>query len=258
MIDGRQMIYCLKHNYQADERENMAEKVLILDNIIKKYQDGSEERSVLDGINLEIEKGEFYAVCGPSGSGKTTFLSIAGLLLSADSGSIRLCSEEVSGKSQRELTKLRRKHIGFIFQNHQLLPYLNAFDQIEMFQMPEKRSSISVNDLMEELGIDECRKRYPDKMSGGERQRTAIARALINDPDIVLADEPTASLDADRGRQVVKLIADIVKSRNKAAIMVTHDERVLDLADRVFMLKDGKLINQEKIMYGKSIRDNVW
>lgn len=220
-------------------RKMVNECALEISNISKKYQDGSEERIVLDGASLSVKAGEFVAIVGPSGCGKSTFLSIAGLLLSPDSGEVKINGHIVSRKS--EWTTLRRDHIGFIFQDHQLLPYLKAVEQITAFQTAQGKKVVQADKIMKELGVDHVAQQYPSKLSGGERQRVAIARAFANNPEIILADEPTAALDAERGSHVVSMISAAVKRYNKAALMVTHDTRVLHYADRVFALEDGKL-----------------
>ena len=219
----------------------MSEYLIELQHIQKSFRDGSNNREILKDINLAVRAGEFVAIVGPSGSGKSTLLTIAGLLLGADKGNVIIGGTNMSDKKQREWTGLRKEHIGFIFQNHQLLPFLNTEEQLTSFQDKKHRQAMNVNDLLSGLGLDEVKKSYPAKMSGGEKQRVAIARAFVNDPDVILADEPTASLDKERGRQVVEMIRDEVKKHNKAAIMVTHDERVLDVADKVYRLEDGAL-----------------
>lgn len=216
--------------------------VLQLENITKTYRDGNVKKIVLDDISLSVEKGEFVAVVGPSGSGKSTLLTIAGMLLASDSGKICIAGVNVSDIGKKNWTKIRQEHIGFIFQNHQLLPYLKAKEQLSAFQ--RKGTAVNIDELFDELDISKCAGQYPSEMSGGEKQRVAIARAFMNDPDVILADEPTASLDAVRGRQVVEMIRMEVKKHNKGAVMVTHDERVLDLVDRIYRLDDGKLLLQ--------------
>ena len=215
--------------------------MLEIKNISKSFRDGSEENHVLSGLSLSVESGEIVAVLGPSGSGKSTFLSIAGLLLSADSGEVFIGGKEVSKLPKSKWTRYRKEHIGFIFQSHQLLPYLNSADQLTLFQDKKNVSKVDVMELLKELDVDSCKKKYPAKMSGGEKQRVAIARAFVNDPEIILADEPTASLDAKRGRVVVQMIRDEVKKRGKVAVVVTHDERILDLMDKVYRLENGRL-----------------
>jgi len=225
-----------------------------LKHITKKYQDGDQENTVLDDISLEVKQGEFIAIVGPSGSGKSTLLSIAGALLSETSGEVMIGSTRVSEKNRKLWTKIRSEQIGFIFQNHQLMPFLTVEEQLKLVsdfsKKKQKKAEILVrkklaDELLEDLGLGELKKKYPAKMSGGEKQRVAIARAFMNNPDVILADEPTASLDGKRGRQVVEMIRKEVKKHKKAAIMVTHDERVLDMVDVVYRLENGKL---EKII----------
>lgn len=207
--------------------------------VTKSYMDGEKKRIILDRVDLQVKAGEFVAIVGPSGSGKSTFLSIAGALLSPEEGKVIINGKEIGQKSW---TETRRNNIGFIFQNHQLIPYLKVEDQLKMVSKLANKSESKLGDeLLKELGLEESKKKFPHQLSGGENQRVAIARAFMNDPEVILADEPTASLDKERGLQVVKLIAEEVKKRNKAAIMVTHDERVLDLVDSIYYLVDGKL-----------------
>ena len=220
----------------------MSETLLELVDITKSYRDGESNRTILNGVNLKIEKGEFVAIVGPSGSGKSTFLSIAGLLLTPDSGRILLDGNDVTKISGSRRTMIRRRSLGFIFQSHNLLPYLKTEDQLAIVQEKEASERIHIDDLLNELDIADCRGKFPSQMSGGEKQRAAIARAFINDPDIILADEPTASLDAERGRISVEMIRNEVKKRNKAAVMVTHDTRILDLTDRIYRIENGQLV----------------
>lgn len=220
----------------------MSETLLELVDITKSYRDGESNRTILNGVNLKIEKGEFVAIVGPSGSGKSTFLSIAGLLLTPDSGRILLDGNDVTKISGSRRTMIRRRSLGFIFQSHNLLPYLKTVDQLAIVQEKEASERIHIDDLLNELDIADCRGKFPSQMSGGEKQRAAIARAFINDPDIILADEPTASLDAERGRISVEMIRNGVKKRNKAAVMVTHDTRILDLTDRIYRIENGQLV----------------
>ncbi|AQY50413.1 ABC transporter ATP-binding protein [Listeria weihenstephanensis FSL R9-0317] len=218
---------------------------LKMEHIYKSYQDGDKEIEVLKDVSLEVARGEFVAIVGPSGAGKSTFLSIAGALLSPTSGEITIGDERLSSLSKKELADARLQKIGFIFQGANLIPYLNVRDQLlvisELAGEKSKTKKAAADELLEELGLGARKKNYPESLSGGEKQRVAIARALMNNPDVILADEPTASLDKERGHAVVQMIADEVKRKNKAAIMVTHDERVLDLVDRVIRIEDGRL-----------------
>ena len=218
---------------------------MILDNITHAFEDGGVQRMVLDHLSLQVSAGEFVAVMGPSGSGKSTFLSIAGALLKPASGEVWLDGEAIVGKEKQALSDLRLNKIGFIFQSANLIPYLKVEEQLmlvaKLGDMDKAKANERVRELLHKLGLGHRKSAYPDKLSGGERQRVAIARALMNDPAVLLADEPTASLDASRGMDVVRMIAEEAKERGKSAIMVTHDERVLPLCDRVLYLENGRL-----------------
>ncbi|PEL13923.1 ABC transporter ATP-binding protein [Bacillus sp. AFS017336] len=222
---------------------------LVLDNISKIYNDGdSSATTVLDQVSIQVKAGELVAVVGPSGSGKSTFLSIAGALLSPTSGKILIDDIEISKLPAKKLNEFRLSKIGFIFQMSNLIPYLTVKDQLlliaELVGIKNKVAEKKANELLEQLGLSKRMRNYPENLSGGERQRVAIARALMNDPEVIFADEPTASLDSERGRAVVEMLSKEVKQRQKAAIMVTHDKRMLDLCDRVVFIENGKLTEQ--------------
>lgn len=224
----------------------MRKYALQLKNISKTYKDGDSENTVLNNISINVKLGEFVAIIGPSGSGKSTFLSIAGALLSASSGEIIIGDTNLSEKDKKELADIRRNQIGFVFQSHQLIPYLKVIDQLKLIpQLSKNKNKKEVNDyankLLKDFGLEHRLNHYPSKLSGGEKKRVAIARALMNHPDIILADEPTASLDGKRGREVVTMIKDEIKKYNKAALMVTHDERVLDLVDTIYRIENGNI-----------------
>lgn len=223
----------------------MKNVLLNLQNINKIYGDGDKSVKVLNDVSLQVKSGEFVAIVGPSGSGKSTFLSIAGALLSPSSGNVAIGGENIEHLSSGELNQIRLEKIGFIFQSANLIPYLSVRDQLllvsELAGKKNKESKDRAMKWLDRLGLKHRAHHYPESLSGGERQRVAIARAWMNNPDIILADEPTASLDSERGRDVVQMLAAEVKERNKAAIMVTHDLRMLDLCDRVVYLEDGKL-----------------
>ncbi|MFE4240391.1 ABC transporter ATP-binding protein [Peribacillus butanolivorans] len=218
---------------------------LLFDNVSKIYGEGDNKVTALDNISLNVREGEFVAIVGPSGSGKSTFLSIAGALLSPSKGRLLLNNEDITSLSSKELTRVRLEKIGFVFQSSNLVPYLTVRDQLllisELIGKRDKKTVKKADELLSHLGLGHRADHLPEALSGGERQRVAIARSLMNDPEIILADEPTASLDSKRGRDVVEMLAHEVKSRNKAAIMVTHDERMLDLCDRVVNITDGKV-----------------
>lgn len=224
----------------------MSEYALQLKDIVKTYKDGEQDHTVLDSVCLDVKQGEFVAIVGPSGSGKSTLLSIMGVLLSPDEGKLYIGEDCISNKKQKEWTDIRRNKIGFIFQNHQLLPFLTVEEQLKLVGDMAKNTEPELGaTLLDSLGLSDCAKKYPSKMSGGQKQRVAIARAFMNDPKVILADEPTASLDGERGRQVVEMIKSETKKRNKAAIMVTHDERVLDLVDTIYHLENGTLVKKK-------------
>ncbi|KXY17793.1 ABC transporter ATP-binding protein [Bacillus sp. FSL K6-0067] len=220
--------------------------LLKLDKVSKVYGEGNTEVTALHPISLDVKAGEFIGIVGPSGSGKSTLLSIAGALLSPSKGDIYIREQNITQLSEKEMTDIRLKKIGFIFQFANLVPYLNVKEQLlciaklkkESKQESEKRA----DHLLAAFGLGERKNHYPNQLSGGEKQRVAIARAFMNNPDLILADEPTASLDSKRAREVVEMMKREVKESQKAAIMITHDERMLDVCDRILTLRDGQLI----------------
>ncbi|WP_379127208.1 ABC transporter ATP-binding protein [Paenibacillus sp. sgz500958] len=221
---------------------------LMMKQVTKTYGDGDTTLSVLNKLDLQVNEGEFVAILGPSGSGKSTFLSAAGALLTPTSGEIFIDGESLADKDKAELTTLRLHKIGFMFQSAQLLPYLKVEEQLlyvaRLAKLDMKEAKARAADLLKRLDIWERRNHYPEQLSGGEKQRVAIARAWMNKPAILFADEPTASLDFKRGQEVVRMIADEVRNEGKAAVMVTHDERMLEWCDRVLLLQDGILVER--------------
>ncbi|MEK5246904.1 ABC transporter ATP-binding protein [Bacillus mycoides] len=220
--------------------------LLKLDKVSKVYGEGNTEVTALHPMSLDVKAGEFIGIVGPSGSGKSTLLSIAGALLSPSKGDIYIREQNITKLSEKEMTDIRLKKIGFIFQFANLVPYLNVKEQLlyiaklkkENKQESEKRA----DHLLAAFGLTERKTHYPNQLSGGEKQRVAITRAFMNNPDLILADEPTASLDSKRAREVVEMMKREVKESQKAAIMITHDERMLDVCDRILTLRDGQLI----------------
>lgn len=225
---------------------------LLMEQVSKIYGDGDRSVRVLNQVSLKVKAGEFVAIVGPSGAGKSTFLSVAGALLTPTSGLIAIDGEEISGLKEAEQHRIRLEKIGFIFQSANLIPYLTVRDQLllisELAGLPKAVARMKANQLLERLGLSHRSHAYPESLSGGERQRAAIARAWMNDPELILADEPTASLDSERGRDVVQMLAEEVKLRGKAAVMVTHDLRMLDLCDRVVHIEDGRLKEASPLM----------
>ena len=226
--------------------------IIALENIRKSYADGNQMHHVLNQLNLSVEPNEFVAILGPSGSGKSTLLAIAGLLLSADEGRISIAGQDLTGLNQGQWTQKRLELLGFIFQDHQLLSYMKIGDQLELVaklkgEKDRKKRQEEVKALLADLGIEACYHQYPNQMSGGQKQRAAIARAFIGNPQVILADEPTASLDPDRGQEIAQLIQKEVKSKNKSAIMVTHDRSILTYVDTIYELKHGQLLKVEQL-----------
>lgn len=209
--------------------------LLKLDKVSKVYGEGNTEVTALHPISLDVKAGEFIGIVGPSGSGKSTLLSIAGALLSPSKGDIYIREQNITQLSEKEMTDIRLKKIGFIFQFANLVPYLNVKEQLlyiaKLKKDNKQESEKRADHLLAAFGLGERKNHYPNQLSGGEKQRVAIARAFMNNPDLILADEPTASLDSKRAREVVEMMKREVKESQKAAIMITHDERMLDVCD---------------------------
>lgn len=220
--------------------------LLKLDKVSKVYGEGNTEVTALHPMSLDVKAGEFIGIVGPSGSGKSTLLSIAGALLSPSKGDIYIREQNITKLSEKEMTDIRLKKIGFIFQFANLVPYLNVKEQLlyiaKLKKDNKQESEKRADHLLAAFGLGERKTHYPNQLSGGEKQRVAIARAFMNNPDLILADEPTASLDSKRAREVVEMMKREVKESQKAAIMITHDERMLDVCDRILTLRDGQLI----------------
>ena len=221
--------------------------VLEFINVTKSYQDGNKEIEALKETNFKIEEGKFIAIIGPSGSGKSTFLTLAGGLQTPSKGQIIINGKDYTNLSEKERSKLRFNDIGFVLQASNLVPFLTAKQQLELVDRINKQKRQKLQDqksLFKELGIDHLENKLPKDLSGGERQRLAIARALYNNPAIILADEPTASLDSDRVYEVVDLLSKECKEKNKSIIMVTHDNRMIEKCDHVYRMKDGILTKE--------------
>ena len=221
--------------------------VLEFKNVTKSYQDGNKEIEALKETNFKIEEGQFIAIIGPSGSGKSTFLTLAGGLQTPSKGQIIINGKDYTNLSEKERAKLRFNDIGFVLQASNLVPFLTAKQQLELVDRINKQKRQKLQDqksLFKELGIDHLENKLPKDLSGGERQRLAIARALYNNPAIILADEPTASLDSDRAYEVVDLLSKECKEKNKSIIMVTHDNRMIEKCDYVYRMKDGILTKE--------------
>ena len=221
---------------------------LIFDSVTKIFGEGSSKYVALENINFEAESGQLILVVGPSGSGKTTFLTIAGGLQTPTNGDVKINDSTINSLSKKQQTKLRLEKIGFILQSYNLVPFLTVAEQFKFVDKLKKQNLTEqkLHELLSDLGLLELLKKYPNQLSGGQKQRVAIARALYTDPDYILADEPTAALDTDRSMKVIELLRDLAHKRNKIIIVVTHDLRLKDMADKVYQIIDGKMTILEK------------
>ena len=214
--------------------------------VIKQYQVDAGTIFAVNEVSLQVSAGEFVALVGPSGSGKTTMLSILAALLKPTSGQILLDGADLSKMSDAERVVMRREKIGFTFQTNNMVPYLSAVENVELMlrlnNRLDKAGRLRARELLARLGLSDRMNNLPGQMSGGQQQRVAIARALIHNPSLVLADEPTASLDTERAYQVVETFAGLIHEQKRAGIMVTHDLRMCEFVDRVLQMRDGRLV----------------
>lgn len=223
---------------------------LEIKNIKKHFGEGESRVEVLKGIDIEIEKGEFCVLLGPSGSGKSTLLNIIGGIDAADEGYISINGEKTADMNEKALTLYRRKHLGYIFQMYNLIPNLNIKENIEVGAYLSD-NPLDVDDLLKTLGLYEHRHKLPNQLSGGQQQRTAIGRAIVKNPDILLCDEPTGALDYNTSKEILQLIEDVNKKYGNTIIMVTHNDAIKQMPDRVVKLRDGMIrknyLNETKL-----------
>lgn len=222
---------------------------LEISDIRKHFGEGESRVDVLKGINAGIEKGEICVLLGPSGSGKSTLLNIIGGIDSADSGYISINSEKTADMNEKKLTLYRRKHLGYIFQMYNLIPNLNIKENVEVGAYLSD-NPLDVDEILHTLGLYEHRHKLPNQLSGGQQQRTAIGRAIVKNPDILLCDEPTGALDYNTSKEILKLIEDVNKKYGNTVVMVTHNDAIKNMADRVIKLRDGVIrknyVNESK------------
>ena len=235
------------------------QSVIHVQEVYKAYRSGTSKTPVLEGLNLEVGPGEFVYLAGPSGSGKSTLLSILGCILTPDSGQVRILGQDVQTLDNRQRTLLRRDRIGFVFQRFHLIRGLTALDNVciplILRGTAERTARKRARTLLDAVGLSDKAAAAPANLSAGQCQRVAMARALAGDPDLILADEPTASLDADTGREVVQLLRQLAKENGKTVVIVTHDTRIFSLADRVCTMDNGRLVHRhqtESISYSES------
>jgi putative ABC transport system ATP-binding protein len=230
------------------QRTNTSESVILVQNLNHYFGSGSLRKQVLFDITLEIQEGEIVILTGPSGSGKTTLLTLLGGLRSAHEGSLNILGQEIREAQEHQLVQVRRQ-IGYIFQAHNLMRFLTARQNVRMsLELHEEWLDGDLNarvmEMLEAVGLGSRIDYYPDSLSGGQKQRVAIARALVSHPKIVLADEPTAALDKQSGRDVVEIMQRLAKEQGCTILLVTHDNRILDIADRILHMEDGRLVNR--------------
>lgn len=228
--------------------QKLSSPIISIDNLNQSFGKGALQKPVLIDINLEVNPGEIVILTGPSGSGKTTLLTLIGALRSLQAGSLQVIGQELNGASKKKLIQVRSQ-IGFIFQSHNLLKCLTAWENVCMSL--KLHQNLTVNErktrsiaILEAVGLGEHVNYYPNNLSGGQKQRVAIARALVSQPKLVLADEPTASLDSQSGRDVVQIMQRLAKEQYCTILLVTHDNRILDIADRIIHMEDGRLLNR--------------
>jgi putative ABC transport system ATP-binding protein len=226
----------------------LAGPVVSATNLTRRYGEGETAVDALRGVSLEVPKGQLTAVMGPSGSGKSTLMHILAGLDKPTSGEVEIAGTEISKLSDSELTKLRRKHIGFIFQFFNLLPMLTAEENVvlPLSLAGEKPDKAWVDDLMQKIGLSDRRKHRPSELSGGQQQRVAIGRALVSRPSIVFADEPTGNLDSKTSGEILDLLNESVHDLSQTIVMVTHDSRAAAIAERVLFLADGKIVRESR------------
>lgn len=230
--------------------ENMGKKIIFTEDVRKDYKDNGIVVRAVRGIDLTIKKGEFTAIVGPSGSGKTTFLNVISGLDTPTDGKVWLNNRLLSEMSGNELSDFRRDHIGFIFQAYNLIPVLTVEENIEYIMLlqgvPKPERHKRVMKILKEIGMEGMEKRFPPKISGGQQQRVAIARAMASQPELILADEPTANLDQQTGSELLDMMRELNRKTGMTFLFSTHDRMVMERADRVITLKDGKVEKDER------------
>ena len=226
--------------------------VISIQNLVKQFPVGREFFTALKNISLNLRKGEFTGLVGPSGSGKTTLLNIIGGLDSSTEGKVRVLDQSLDNTTHKERAKLRRKHMGFIFQSYNLLPVYTVFENVELPLILNKINQADrikkVNQAIEWVGLTDKRNSRPNMLSGGECQRTAIARALVHDPVLVMADEPTANLDAENSHNIMKILTKLNEELDTSFVFATHDEKIMGYLKRIIRLEDGNIVDDKKII----------
>ena len=226
------------------------QEVISVRDVTKVYGEGPAQVPALHGVDLQVKRGEVVLLMGPSGSGKTTLLSIMGCILGATSGSVKISGREVTQLSEKELPQIRLQHIGFVFQGFNLFPTLTVGENVELSLdlkgVRGEKARTEARRLLQQVGLAEKYGTFPSDISGGQKQRVAIARALAGSPDLILADEPTAALDSQTGRNVMLMMRELAHKHERAVVVVTHDSRVLEFGDRIVRMEDGRIVRGEE------------
>jgi putative ABC transport system ATP-binding protein len=228
----------------------MTEFVIEAVDIVKVLGKGAGQVQALKGVSLSLASGQLTLLMGPSGSGKTTLLSVLGCMLTPSQGTVRILGHSTEGAEPGELAKLRRDHLGFVFQSYHLFPTLNAVDNVRLaLDVRGARSERAIGkakDALSIVGLSHKMNSFPSELSGGEQQRVAIARAIVGDPSVILADEPTGALDGKSGQDIMTILARIAKDSARGVLVVTHDPRALPFADRIIYMEDGRILDEKK------------
>jgi putative ABC transport system ATP-binding protein len=228
----------------------MTKIVVEASDVVKTLGYGAGKVQALRGVSLALAGGELALLMGPSGSGKTTLLSILGCILSPTSGTVRVCGHSTANLQPEAMARLRRDHVGFIFQSYHLFPTLTAADNVRValdVRGEPSRSAIGrTKEALATVGLGRKMKSFPRELSGGEQQRVAIARAIVSNPSVILADEPTSALDSENGQAIMKVLAQVAREQSRGVLVVTHDPRIFPFADRIIRIEDGRIVGEEK------------
>ena len=233
------------------------EKFVSLRNVSKIYQMGEVEIRAVDGIDFDIEKGEFVVIVGPSGAGKTTVLNILGGMDTATTGQVLVDGRDIAKYNQKQLTGYRRDDIGFVFQFYNLIPNLTALENVEL-ALQICKNPLDARQVLQEVGLEKRMKNFPAQLSGGEQQRVSIARALAKNPKLLLCDEPTGALDYQTGKAILKLLQDMCREKGMTVIVITHNSAIAPMADRVIKIKNGKVADMRRNEAPMSVADIEW
>lgn len=228
---------------------------IIIDNVKKTYGSGDGKIVALDGVSFQVEEGEFAVILGPSGSGKSTMLNILGGMDRADSGEVSVFGKHVETLTEKQLVDYRRLDIGFVFQFYNLMPNLTAFENVALAQI---EGGLSTDEMMEGVGLSERRNNFPSQLSGGEQQRVAIARAIVKNPRLLLCDEPTGALDSKTGQKILELLKRVQAQYHTTVIVVTHNAKLAEIADRVIRFADGTVIENRKNETVSKVEEIEW